>query len=364
MCVGAVVIGGITRLTESGLSMTKWHPIHGMRPPMTQEEWQEEFEAYKQFPEYKHVHADMDVEGFKSIFFWEYFHRMWGRAIGGVYLVPYMYFLARGHLKAAGLTRSATGLLGVLGAQGLYGWYMVKSGLDRQHLESRLDSKIARVSQYRLAGHLSLALTLFAGTLNNALKCLWNPGQLAMTSDGALLEKALKLKRMAPGMTIALVALSIVSGAFVAGLDAGMAYNNWPHMASDRVIPSDAFNMSPLWRDLLENPTTVQLEHRIITHFAFFSLMAVCLVGYRARAILPTSTKYALAALFGASWLQVTLGITTLLHHCPIALAASHQSGSVILLASSIALCHSLLRFTPNDPRVATIMKQIAKKSR
>lgn len=307
-----------------------------------------EFNAYKQSPESEQTHSGIDLEGFKKIFFWEWFHRQWGRSIGAVYFLPYSYFLARGHLKRAGLVGSATALMGVLGCQGLYGWYMVKSGLDRDHLESRLDSKMARVSQYRLAGHLSLALTLFSGTLNNALKCLVDPKPLLTGSVQQFKEataRALKLKRMAPGMTVGMVALSIVSGAFVAGLDAGMIYNNWPHMADDRVIPSDAFAYRPIWRDMLENPTTVQLEHRVITHTAFLSLMAVCLVGYRARLVLPRSVKFALGGVFVASWMQVALGITTLLKHCHIHLAASHQSGSVILLSTCINLLHAMRKF-------------------
>jgi len=291
----------------------------------------------------------MDVDGFKKIFFWEWFHRMWGRSIGVVYAVPYLYFLARGHLARAGLTRSATALLGVLGLQGGWGWYMVKSGLDEKHLDQRLDSKVARVSQYRLAGHLSLALTLLAGSLNNSFNCLIKPqGPLAYTLKGVTsqtMENVLKLKRMAPSMTLPLVALSIVSGAFVAGLDAGMVYNNYPHMASDRIIPSDAFRYEPLWRDMLENPTTVQMEHRIITHITFLSLMAVCLVGYRARAVLPRQTQAALVGMFCASWAQVSLGIATLVNHCPITLSASHQSGGVVLLSTCIWLLHTLKRF-------------------
>jgi len=334
-----VIIGGITRLTESGLSMTDWHPVKSSWPANL-EEWQAEFDKYKSFPEYKQVHPDIDLEGFKFIFFWEWFHRWWGRSIGLAYALPYTYFMASGHLKSAGLRGSATALLGVLGCQGLYGWYMVKSGLDKDHLESRLDSKIARVSQYRLAGHLSLALILFSGTLRNSLKCLSQPGTLLTGAS----SQAAKLARMAPGMTIPLVALSIVSGAFVAGLDAGMAYNNYPHMADDRIIPSDAFVYEPLWRDLLENPTTVQLEHRAITHLTFLSLMSVCFVGYKARAVLPRSVNFALAGVFAASWTQVVLGITTLLHHCPITLAASHQTGSVILLSTCWNLLHQIKR--------------------
>merc|ERR1711912_217277 len=337
MCAGAVIIGGITRLTESGLSMTDWHPVKSSWPA-NQEEWEREFAQYKTFPEYKQVHPDIDLAGFKFIFFWEWFHRWWGRSIGLAYFIPYTYFMAKGHLKAAGLRGSATALLGVLGCQGMYGWYMVKSGLDKDHLESRLDSNIARVSQYRLAGHLSLALILLSGTLRNSLKCLSQPGTLLIGAS----SQAAKLARMAPGMTIPLVALSIVSGAFVAGLDAGMCYNNYPHMADDRIIPSDAFVHSPLWRDMLENPTTVQMEHRIITHLTFLSLMSVCYTGFKARAALPRSVNYALGGVFAASWTQVILGISTLLHHCPIALSASHQTGGVVLLSSRWNLLHQI----------------------
>ena len=344
MCAGAVIIGGITRLTESGLSMTDWHPSKSSWPANTSE-WEIEFAKYKSFPEYKQVHPDIDLEGFKFIFFWEWFHRWWGRSIGLVYAVPYVGFMASGHLKAAGLRGSATALLGVLGCQGAYGWYMVKSGLDQAHLESRADSKIARVSQYRLAGHLSLALILLSGTLRNSLKCLSEPSMLTnQKSSKEALKNALKLARMAPYMTIPLVALSIVSGAFVAGLDAGMVYNNYPHMASDRIIPSDAFVYEPLWRDLLENPTTVQMEHRIITHLTFLSLMSVCYTGFKGRKVLPRSVNFALGGVFAASWTQVILGISTLVLHCPITLSAMHQSGGVVLLSSCWNLLHQIKR--------------------
>jgi len=357
MAAGAVVIGGITRLTESGLSMTSWHLIKDIKRPQTEEEWQKEFARYKTFPEFEDVHSDIDLEKFKYIFFWEWFHRNWGRSIGGIFILPYLYF----HLKGKnfnrignnikGLGKQSHFLLALLGCQGLYGWYMVKSGLDKKHLDSRLDSNIARVSQYRLAGHLSMALILYSFCFNNALKCLVNPAELKIPGFSAnnpiinpenksLISRARKLKRMAPGMTIGMVALSILSGAFVAGLDAGTIYNNWPHMADEGILPVDAFSMKPLWRDMLENPTTVQLEHRFITHLAFLSLMSVCLTGYRCRAVLPKSVQYSLAAVFAASWMQVALGISALLYQCPIKLAASHQSGSVALLSTCLTLRH------------------------
>lgn len=353
MAAGAVLIGGITRLTESGLSMTTWHLIKDIHRPQTPEEWEAEFNKYKASPEYEDVHSDIDLDKFKNIFFWEWFHRNWGRSIGAVYILPYLYFHARGYFKRPGvpkhLAKSSHALLVLLGCQGLYGWYMVKSGLDKDHLESRLDSSIARVSQYRLAGHLSMALLLYSGCFLNMLHCLAPPQGLQLMFDKTHFQditNAKKLRRMAPGMTLGLVALSIVSGAFVAGLDAGMIYNNWPKMADEGFfhLPRDVFQYEPKWRDCLENPATVQLEHRILTHLTYFSLLSVCLVGYRGRKVLPRSVKYSLAAMFIAANTQVLLGITALLTQCHLHVAASHQSGSVVLLSTCLALKHFLRR--------------------
>ena len=357
MAAGAVVIGGITRLTESGLSMTSWHLIKDIKRPQTEEEWEQEFARYKTFPEFDTVHMDIDLEKFKSIFFWEWAHRNWGRSIGPIYLLPYLYFHARGHFKRPGMLpwvrKSSHPLLFLLCCQGLMGWYMVKSGLDRKHLESRLDSDIARVSQYRLAAHLSMALLLLGFCFDNALKCLFKPKELIFPEANAftqntidLTKKARKLKRMTPGMSIGLVAFSILSGAFVAGLDAGMIYNNWPHMADEGIthLPVDVFRHQPLWRDMLENPATVQFEHRVITHTTFLSLMALCATGFKCRSILPRSVQYSLLGVFGASWMQAGLGISALLKQCPIELCAAHQFGSVVLLSWSISLLHFLRR--------------------
>ena len=346
LTAGAVAIGGITRLTESGLSMTDWTPLTKAWPE-NQAAWDKEFANYKNSPEYEDLNQGMSLEEFKKIFFWEWFHRKWGNFIGACYIIPYLGFLASGHLKRSNMVGRATGLGLVLGCQGLYGWYMVKSGLDRKNIENRLVEQAATVSPYRLAGHLSLALTLFSGSLYNGLNLLIKPEGFRNTKIANFEElrlKAMKLKRMAPGMTFGVIALSIVSGAFVAGLNAGMIYNNYPHMADEGILPVDILQHSPLWKNLLENPTTVQFEHRLLTHLAFISVLVTFMVTKKCAPILPVRANHAMNAVLGLTCLQVALGITTILTQCHLHVAATHQINSTALLASCIWFLHELKR--------------------
>ncbi|KAK2170866.1 hypothetical protein NP493_1127g00058 [Ridgeia piscesae] len=327
MTFGAIVIGAITRLTESGLSMTQWHVIKGMRPPRTQEEWEAEFERYKQFPEYKFLGRELDLDGFKNIFFWEYTHRMWGRSIALVFALPALFFLKKGWISKPMKPRLAI-YFTLLGFQGLLGWYMVKSGLEGQDEKS----VIPRVSQYRLSAHLGSAMVLYVLFLWSGLNHLLKAHQLPNTAQIARL-------RMGSHMGMSLIFLTAISGAFVAGLDAGLSYNTWPKMA-DRWVPSDMFRLSPKWKNILENSAMVQFNHRHLGEFtgtAMLGLWWLC-----RKAPLPPRAMMAANALAVMAVVQVGLGIATLLAFVPVHLAATHQSGAIMLLSCALWLGNEL----------------------
>lgn len=281
---------------------------------------------------------NMTLAEFKFIWYMEYIHRTWGRAIGGFYALPAIYFWTRGHFSKAMKVRVlAFGAL--IGIQGLMGWYMVKSGLeDRFHGES----DVPRVSQYRLATHLSFAFILYTLFLWSALDHLVPAQKLA----GAVTQGAIKFRRLAH-ITKGMVFLTALSGAFVAGLDAGLVYNSFPKMA-DRWIPSDILAFSPTLRNFTENPTTVQFDHRILG-ISTLSLISGLYVLSRKKT-LPPRAHTAVAAVAMMGWLQVLLGITTLITHVPVVLAASHQSGSLILLSLAVWLTHEL-KFVKKLPK-------------
>nr|XP_006824222.1 PREDICTED: cytochrome c oxidase assembly protein COX15 homolog [Saccoglossus kowalevskii] len=252
MVVGAVVLGGVTRLTESGLSMTDWNLIKGMKPPRSNEEWEAEFKKYQEYPEFKYLHHEMTLEEFKWIFYMEYSHRMWGRAIGLVFALPAMVFWNRGWLSKAMKPRVIIyGSLILF--QGLLGWYMVKSGLEEPKTED-----VPRVSQYRLASHLGSALLLYTLMLWSGLTHL-----MPTQNVPAIASKSLPLLRKSAHFALAMIFTTALSGAFVAGLDAGLLYNSYPKMA-DKWIPDDILALSPTWRNFFENPTTVQFDHRLL----------------------------------------------------------------------------------------------------
>lgn len=332
----AVALGGITRLTESGLSMVTWRLL-GEKMPLGEAEWLSEFECYKQFPEYKITNYNMTLEEFKRIWWMEYLHRMWGRLIGAVFIIPAVYFCCKkGALKNGMRTRIAV-LGSLIGLQGLMGWYMVKSGLEDRFVEP---SDVPRVSQYRLAAHLGLALLLYTGFLWNALDHLLpahRPTVDATITDNA--RKAVKKLKRLVHSTKGLIFFTALSGAFVAGMDAGLIYNTFPKMA-DRWIPDDIFAVSPVLRNFTENPTTVQFDHRILGISTIALITTVALVSRKHE--LPGRGRQAMVAVLCAGYLQVLLGISTLLSHVPVALAALHQSGSLALLSSIIWLCHEL----------------------
>ncbi|KAJ1944699.1 Cytochrome c oxidase assembly protein cox15 [Kickxella alabastrina] len=351
MVFGIIVWGGLTRLTESGLSIVEWAPISGAKLPTSDEQWESEFEKYKQFPEYHKVHIGITLDDFKKIYFMEWFHRNIGRLFGVVYLLPAAYFVSKGMVTRAGVAKiGGLGLL-LLG-QGVMGWYMVSSGLEKE-LGERPDA-VPRVSQYRLTSHLSLAYLLYAGLSMYG----WNVFRANRLAKGrisnpealrALLTKPaiVSYRRKIAAATL-LVGVTCMSGAMVAGLDAGLIYNEFPTMGLGLTPPlNELWNSffargdpSAMWRNLTENPATVQLEHRILAMTTFFTLSALWWKGRRLP--LPRGARVVLHTMYGIAWLQVALGISTLVNFVPIAYASAHQANSVLLLASALGLLHTL----------------------
>ncbi|XP_030560756.1 cytochrome c oxidase assembly protein COX15 homolog [Drosophila novamexicana] len=330
----AVGLGGVTRLTESGLSMVSWKLL-GEHMPRNQEEWIKEFEKYQQYPEFKLKNASITLEDFKFIYMMEYIHRMWGRAIGAFFLVPAAYFWRKGYFCAR--TKKVVLLLGTLiGLQGLMGWYMVKSGL-----EDRFDNPndVPRVSQYRLASHLAAAFVLYALFLSNAMSKLI-PSDIYVSTA----KRVLNIKKLAH-VTKGMVFLTAISGAFVAGLDAGLVYNSFPKMG-DTWIPNDLLQFKPIHKNITENPTTVQFNHRILGITTVSFITALWLMS---RKKLPKRASWAINAVTIMAWTQATLGVTTLLTYVPVPLATAHQSGSLILLSFAVWLSHEvrLLKYIP-----------------
>ncbi len=323
MIFAMVILGGVTRLTGSGLSMVEWDPIFGIVPPLTQQDWETDFEKYQASPEYRKINVGMDLEGFKAIYWFEFSHRLLGRTIGTVFLVPFLFFLFRRRIARA-LTPRLLGMFLLGGLQGLMGWYMVKSGLvDNPH-----------VSQYRLTAHLVLAFVIYGYMLWVALD-LWYPRHGQTPSAGQL-----RLR----GAALALagwILFTIVSGGFVAGLKAGHAYNSFPLM-DGHWIPEAMWMMTPWWHNFFENIATVQFDHRLL---ATLTLLAVITLWWWARNTeLTARARLGLHLLLAAVLLQVTLGISTLLLHVPVALASSHQGGALVLFSAAIFFNHALRR--------------------
>ena len=321
MVFAMVVLGGVTRLTGSGLSMVEWNPIFGLLPPLDQQAWLEAFDLYKQSPEYLKINLGMDLAGFKNIYWFEYAHRVLGRAIGTVFLLPFLFFLAKGWLSR-GLTPKLVLMFILGGLQGLLGWYMVKSGLvDNPH-----------VSQYRLTAHLGLAVIIYAYMFRVALG-LWNgPGHT---------ESPMPALRRTNTLLGGLVFLTILSGGLVAGLKAGFVYNTFPLM-DGRWIPQSLLTQEPLWRNFFENIATVQFDHRVLATLVFSGVVITWLASFNPLLMKPVRT--ALHLLMAAAVLQVALGISTLLLHVPVALAAMHQAGALLLLTVVLFLHHQLAR--------------------
>lgn len=312
-----VAVGGITRLTESGLSITEWKPLTGIIPPVNEAQWQAEFANYQRIPEYQQINNGMTLSGFKTIFFWEYVHRLLGRVIGLAFALPLLWFAVRRQIPAGYIPRLLA-LLALGGLQGAIGWWMVASGLS-----VRTD-----VSHVRLAVHLSAALLILGGVVWTALDLrdlardpLAVPSRLTPLAAAALL----------------LLALQIALGAFTAGLNAGFAFSSWPLMG-DTLFPGDTPIIDPLWKNVVDNPVVVQFVHR---WFAFVAAGAVVWLAARARREGAIAAWGAVILLVG---LQIVLGIATLLTGVEISIAVAHQVNAAVLLIAVVASAHAVGR--------------------
>ena len=307
-----VIVGGATRLTESGLSITQWKPIHGVIPPLSTAEWQEEFNLYRQIPQYEQINAGMTLSGFKTIYWWEWTHRFLARAVGFVFAVPLAFFWLSGRIEPF-LKPRLLGILALGGLQGAIGWWMVASGLSVR----------TEVSQYRLATHLTMACIIFAATLWVA-RGLAPKRREAPPSRGSV---------YVGGLIVLLAMAQIYMGGLVAGLRAGTTFNTWPLM-DGAIIPDGLFVMSPSWRNLFENVMTVQFMHRM----GAYTLFAVVGLHALASLIQAPATGHArrVGVLFALVLAQAMIGITTLLLAVPIGWGLMHQAGGIVVLAATV----------------------------
>ena len=316
-----VVVGGVTRLTHSGLSITEWQPIVGTVPPLSAADWDDAFASYRQTPEFRDVNHAMTLAQFKRIFWWEYFHRLLGRAIGVAFLVPYLWFLVRRRIPR-GYAWPLAGIFALGGLQGAVGWLMVQSGL--------VDDP--RVSQFRLTAHLGLAFAIFGAML-------WTALSLAYPRPGAGVRP--RPPARSAYAVAALVFVMVLSGGLVAGIRAGFAYNTFPLMAG-HVVPPEILMLSPWWRNFFWNMATVQFDHRLLAWLLAFAVPLLWWRLHRAVGGAPRRAKKAASALLAMLALQVSLGIATLVNVVPLLLAALHQAGAVAVFALALAVTHAL----------------------
>jgi cytochrome c oxidase assembly protein subunit 15 len=324
MIFAMVVIGGVTRLTESGLSITEWRPVTGTLPPLSLAEWEAEFAKYRRIPEFREKNASMTLAEFKTIFWWEYVHRLWGRLIGLAFALPLLWFAVTGRVRGT-LLWKLSGLLVLGGLQGAIGWWMVASGLV-----DRTD-----VSPYRLAVHLSLALVIYALIVDLWLRLGHERGGSGAGGPARPFGR----------VVLAATGVTIVAGAFVAGNDAGFVYNTYPLM-DGRFVPAGYGDLSPWWANLFENVATVQFNHRWM---AIATLgLGLAYVGWIHARIADRPARR-LASWLGLALLaQVALGILALLHSVPVALGAAHQAGAVIVLTLALATHRTAQRSARN----------------
>jgi heme a synthase len=311
LIVAMVLVGGATRLTDSGLSITEWQPIIGAIPPLTEAHWQAAFEAYQKIPEYTEINRGMSLEAFKSIYWWEWAHRFLGRFIGLVFLLPFIAFWIAGYIPRKLMPR-LLGLFVLGGLQGALGWYMVKSGLV-----DRTD-----VSQYRLAAHFGVAVLIFGYTL-------WLLFGLGAEQKRARFGAA----SLVATAVLALVYLQLLAGALVAGIDGGLGFNTWP-LINGAFIPSGLGEASPWYLNLFENPLTVQFDHRMLGYAVVVATIAQALwlaLKGAGQTLIGSSLMLAVAAL-----LQATLGVWTLLLAVPIELGLTHQAGAIAVFAAAL----------------------------
>lgn len=316
-----VVVGGITRLTNSGLSISDYKLITGTIPPLTEEQWVEEFEFYKQFPEYQKLHYHFTLEDFKGIYFWEWLHRLIGRLIGLVFIIPFLYFLFTKQLTKPTIYKSLI-LLFLGGFQGFLGWYMVKSGLV----------DVPAVSHYRLAAHLTTAFVTFA-------YCFWVAMDLIYPRKKQINKSFRNLVWV--GMIILL--LQIIWGAFVAGLDAGWIHNFWPWMTGGEWVHETVYiEQKPLWRNFIEGKSGVQFVHR---YMAYIVVAVILLMWYRSRDLqLTLPQQKGIQWLVGLVFLQFILGVLTLIYAVPLWLGVAHQVGAFFLLTAMTFTLHRFSR--------------------
>ena len=310
-----IIVGGITRLTQSGLSMVEWAPIMGALPPIGEAAWQQVFEKYKEFPEYQKVNLGMTLAEFKGIFWWEYGHRVLGRVIGLIYFLPLMFFVAKG-MVPYGWRLRLLGLFILGGLQGLMGWYMVKSGLV----------DVPHVSQYRLVAHLGLALVIFICMFWYGLDFLFSDQPRALIRDSSLY-------RALTTLSVVLVFCMMLSGGFVAGTKAGFIINTFP-MMNGEWVPGSLVSMSPWWRNVFENTILIQFIHRWFAIIVLLAILAMFVCSLK-----QSFKTYAIVVLVFAV-AQVLLGITALVMRVPVAVGAAHQATAVALLASCLLVAH------------------------
>lgn len=322
MVFAMIVVGGVTRLTHSGLSITEWQPIVGTLPPLSESDWQAAFDKYKLTPEYREVNRGMSLAGFQGIFWWEYFHRLLGRLIGVVWLLPLLWFALRRRIPEGYATKLAA--IFALGAlQGAMGWYMVKSGL--------VDDP--RVSPFRLTAHLGLAFVIFGAMFWVALSL----------QERRSVERRSVSRRSAYRFAVAVAALvlfMVQTGGLVAGIRAGFAYNTFPQM-NGAYFPPELLMLDPWWKNFFWNIATVQFDHRLV---AYVLAIAAAALWWKIRRVddAPPRARRAANLLLAMLALQIGLGIATLLLVVPLHLAATHQAGAVLVFAAALNVAHAL----------------------
>lgn len=321
MVFAMAVIGAVTRLTESGLSIMEWAPVTGILPPLSEAEWQRLLALYREIPEYQVENAGMSLAAFKSIFWWEYVHRLWGRLIGLVFALPFLWFLVSGRLRG-GVAPKLLAIFALGALQGLMGWIMVASGFAE-----RTD-----VSQYRLVAHLALALLIYGSLLVTAARLLVPAPAASPDARAARLRRAL-------GGFLALAAVTMLSGGFVAGLNAGLTYNTFPLMDGD-LVPAGYGALSPWFLNLFENIAAVQFNHRLLAVVTLAAAIALWL--WSRRLALASGVRSAMGLLLAMALLQLGLGIATLLLVVPVWLAALHQASALVLLGLGLWARHQL----------------------
>lgn len=326
--VVTLVVGGATRLTGSGLSIVEWRPVTGIVPPLSQVEWQAEFEKYKAIPQYRELNRGMALESFKTIYWWEWSHRMLARLVGLLFLLPLLLFLWKGwiepHLKLRlWLLFGAGGLLGAVG------WWMVASGLSAR----------VSVSQYRLGFHLTLACAIYAAILWTALRLSGHP-----------VVPATSRQRFTAAVLVGAVIIQIYLGALVAGLGAGLTFNTWPLIDGAFIPAADRLWFeTPAWRNLFENALTVQFNHRMLAYALWLGSIFHALDAWRQSEGMVKRGALALAV---AMTLQAVIGVATLLYQAPIGWALTHQAMAIVVL--TVAVIHAV-RITPERTTSSTI---------